>query len=91
MILANASAIGMEPNSDQTPVSKVLSPSLYSVKHILIIIFVEIYGEYKFLGTLVSDIYVHHELSRGLYCAMFNTENIYSNNSDLMSCLFRRP
>ncbi|KAM3734056.1 hypothetical protein ACB098_11G185200 [Castanea mollissima] len=28
MILANASAVGMEPNTDQTPVSKVLSHSL---------------------------------------------------------------
>jgi hypothetical protein len=28
MILANASAVGMEPNPDQTPVSKVLSLSL---------------------------------------------------------------
>lgn len=26
MILANASAVGMEPNTDQTPVSKVLYP-----------------------------------------------------------------
>lgn len=26
MILANASAMGMEPNIDQTPVSKVLYP-----------------------------------------------------------------
>jgi hypothetical protein len=43
MILANASAVGMEPNSDQTPVSKVLSPSLYSVEHRLIIIFVRLF------------------------------------------------
>lgn len=28
MILANASAVGMEPNSDQTPVSKVVSTSV---------------------------------------------------------------
>lgn len=28
MILANASSIGMEPNTNQSPVSKVISPSL---------------------------------------------------------------
>lgn len=38
MILANASAIGMKPNSDQTPISKVLCFSHYERKrpHILI-------------------------------------------------------
>ena len=29
MILANASAVGMEPNTDQTPVSKVFSLTLF--------------------------------------------------------------
>ena len=30
MILANSSAIGMEPNEDQTPISKVLKPQMLS-------------------------------------------------------------